>query len=816
VRIIIVDDEAEQVEALTRALQGNGSVLPRGTSVVTACTLAEYRAAVTAEPPDIALVALNLSDGSAVDILTDSCSQSFPVLIMTNDANEQAAEQALLAGAQNYLVKSPENLATLGRTVQYAVREWHLASEYCLPKTVLLENQDRYQVLIGTSMDGFCLLSKQGRLLEVNDAYCTMTGYTREELLGMSIADLDCSETPEQVAEHLELLWDKGWDRFESRHRSRQGGVKEVEISTAYRPERGEFICFVRDVSQRRQDEERIGHLNRVLRTMRSVDQLILRERYPGRLIREICHLLVEQDAYPGTLAILLDAQGLPLDYASAGKGKKFGQVGRMLDNGLLPSCCLVEGHQQGVFFPGAENPECSCCPRSAECALDQTMCVALRCDGTRYGYLSVAVLQGQLIDADEAALFSAMADDVSYALYGMAQRSALVRMQQERDGLEAELRQSQKMEAIGQLAGGIAHDFNNMLSVILGFSQIGLSMLEPDDPLYINLQQIDVAGRRCADLTRQLLAFSRKQVAQPSVLNLNDAVSALSATLGRLVGEDLKILLQPGRDLWNVCIDPAQLEQILANLVQNARDAMAGSGVITIACANVPFAMQGDRPFKLPPGEYVRISVEDSGCGIDQATRERIFEPFFSTKEKGLGTGLGLSTVYGIVDQNEGAMTVQSAPGQGTRISIFLPRVLAETEPRAGTALRRRTLAGTETLLVVEDEAQILQLAKNVLEQHGYRVLPASAAEEACEISRAFPDKIDLLLTDIMLPCMNGRELQQHLKAYRPEIRTLFMSGYPGESIGHRGVIDSGVEFLAKPFTIQALLGKVRAVLDS
>jgi PAS domain S-box-containing protein len=811
-----VDDEPEHVEAITRALQGSNAVLPQGTTVLTACTLEEYRAAVAAEPPDIALIALNLSDGSAVAILTDSCSQSFPVLVMTNDANEQAAEQALMAGAQNYLVKSPESLAGLGRTVQYAVREWHLVSKYGLPEAVLRENQDRYQALIGTSLDGFCLVSKKGRLLEVNNAYCAMTGYTREELLGMSIRDIDDSATPEEMADHRELSWDRCWDRFESRQRTSQGRVIDVEISTAFRPERGEFICFVRNISQRKQDEAREAHLNRVLRTMRTLDPLILRERYPGRLIREICHLLVEQQAYPGALAILIDAQGLPLDYASAGKGKQFGQVGRMLDEGLLSSCCLAEHLQEKVFYPGAGNPECRCCARYAECALDQTMCAALRSDGTLYGYLSVALLQGQVVPDDEVALFGGLAEDISFALYGMAQRNALVRMQQERDGLEAELRQSQKMEAIGQLAGGIAHDFNNMLSVILGFSQIGLSMLEPDDPLYINLQQIDVAGRRSADLTRQLLAFSRKQVAQPAVLNLNDAVSALRPTLNRLVGEDLKILLQPGRELWNVCIDPAQLEQILSNLVQNAGDATAGAGVITIACVNVPFAMQGDRPFKLPPGEYVRISVEDSGCGMDQATRERIFEPFFSTKEKGRGTGLGLSTVYGIVDQNEGAMTVQSAPGQGTRISIFLPRVLAETEPRAGSALRRRTLAGTETLLVVEDEAQILQLAKNVLEQHGYRVLAASAAEEAREISRAFPDQIDLLLTDIVLPSMNGRELQQVLKSHRPEMRTLFMSGYPGESIGHRGVLDNGVEFLAKPFTIQALLGKVRAVLDT
>jgi signal transduction histidine kinase len=381
---------------------------------------------------------------------------------------------------------------------------------------------------------------------------------------------------------------------------------------------------------------------------------------------------------------------------------------------------------------------------------------------------------------------------------------------------LEEQFRQAQKMEAVGRLAGGVAHDFNNMLNVILGYADLALTRVDPGDPLAHALQEIQKAGHRSADLTRQLLAFSRKQIVAPKVLNLNKGIEDQLKMMDRLIGEEIRIDFLPAGDLWNVRIDPSQVSQIVANLSVNARDAIAGVGTITIETANVIVdeAYCREHPY-VEPGEYAMASFTDTGAGMDEATRERIFEPFFTTKGEGKGTGLGMSTVYGIVKQNGGFVHVYSEPGQGTTIRVHFPRVQGETENLVEKE-EEGSIGGTETVLIVEDEEQILLLSRRILERFGYRVLAAGTPEEALRLAEEQEGDIHLLLTDVILPEMNGKELEERIEAVRPGIRTLFMSGYTADAIARRGILEKGLDFLQKPFTLTSLGRKVRQVLDS
>ncbi|MFH1887148.1 MAG: PAS domain S-box protein [Pseudomonadota bacterium] len=380
----------------------------------------------------------------------------------------------------------------------------------------------------------------------------------------------------------------------------------------------------------------------------------------------------------------------------------------------------------------------------------------------------------------------------------------------------EEQLRQAQKMEAVGRLAGGVAHDFNNMLNIILGYAEMAMENLPPDSEIREDIQEIEHAAMRSADLTRQLLAFSRKQIVEPRVVNINRVLEEQWKMLSRLIGEDIRMEFHPGPDLWNVCMDPSQMDQILANLSVNARDAIAGVGAVTIETENVVLDETfSSKHLEAVPGEYVMIAFSDTGTGMDEATVERIFEPFFTTKERDRGTGLGLSTVYGIVKQNKGVVHVYSEPGLGTTFTMYFPRFQGEA-PEAKPPVETKTLGGTETVLVVEDQDQVLNLAKSALSMRGYKVLAARTPGEALELAQAHEGAIHLLLTDVIMPSMNGKELAELLSAREPGLKTLFMSGYTANVIAHHGVLDEGIQFLQKPFSIHGLTAKVRNVLDS
>ncbi len=384
---------------------------------------------------------------------------------------------------------------------------------------------------------------------------------------------------------------------------------------------------------------------------------------------------------------------------------------------------------------------------------------------------------------------------------------------------LETELRQAQKMESVGRLAGGVAHDFNNMLGVILGHVEFALAQIDAAQPLHADLEEIRKAAVRSADLTRQLLAFARKQTVAPKVLDLNETVAGMLKMVHRLIGEDIDVRWRPEPNLWPVKVDPSQIDQILANLCVNARDAIAGVGKVTIGTGQSTFTEDYcvDHPGFLA-GDYVLLAVSDDGGGMDRDMLAHLFEPFLTTKAMGQGTGLGLSTIYGIVKQNDGFINVYSEPNHGTTFKIYLPRhgTAAEPAPPAGAGAISTAPRGHETILLVEDEPGILTLTKRMLEQHGYTVLAAGTPGEALRLAKEHPGEIQLVITDVVMPEMNGRVLARSLLSLYPHLKRLFMSGYPADVIAHRGVLDQGVQFIEKPFSTESLAGKVRDALDA
>jgi PAS domain S-box-containing protein len=390
-------------------------------------------------------------------------------------------------------------------------------------------------------------------------------------------------------------------------------------------------------------------------------------------------------------------------------------------------------------------------------------------------------------------------------------------RVEAEKEKLQTQLTQAQKMESVGRLAGGVAHDFNNMLQAILGHAALALQGLPADSPLRESLSEIQKAAQRSADLTRQLLAFARKQTVAPKALDLNATVEGLLKLLRRLIGEDINLAWKPGRKLWPVKLDPSQVDQILANLCVNARDAIADVGEITIETNNTVLDEEYCvRHAGFVPGDYVLLVVRDDGCGMDAETVSHLFEPFFTTKEMGKGTGLGLATVYGAVKQNDGFIDVYSEPGKGSTFKIYFPRYKTDSIEVPVENQRQPVRRGTETILLVEDEEMILKLGHRILVGLGYTVLVANNPNKAIRLVEEHAGRIHLLITDVVMPEINGRELFQRISSLKPSIKCLYMSGYTADVIAHHGILEEGTLFIWKPFMMDSLAEKIREALES
>jgi PAS domain S-box-containing protein len=624
------------------------------------------------------------------------------------------------------------------------------------------ESLTLFRALLDRTNDSIEVVDPEtGRFLDVNEQACRAHGYTREEYLALRVPQIDPLMAARPWEETREELRHWGSRVIESLHRRKDGSLFPVEVNVNYiRLDRDYLVAVVRDVTERKRAERALVESHSLL------------------------NAIVEGTS---DAVFVKDLQGRYLMINSA--GARF--LGKPVDE-------VIGKDDRALFTPDtAQNMQAS--DRRVMASgewqmLEETATAA----GVTRTFLST---KGVYRDAQGKAI----------GLIGISRDITELKR------LEAQLRQSQKLEAVGRLAGGIAHDFNNLLTVINGFSEMVAGRLQTDDPSRELLVEIQKAGERAASLTSQLLVFSRRRVLQPQVVSLDSLLGELLKLLKRLIGEDIELALVPDSALGRAKVDPGQFEQAIINLAVNARDAMPQGGRLILSTHNAE--LDEDYAKRHPgvrPGRYVLVAVRDSGQGMDEATRAHLFEPFFTTKEPGRGTGLGLAMVYGFVQQSGGHIEVESELGHGTTFKVYLPRA-QETTPAPGSSPDPLEIPqGTETVLLVEDEEAVRTLTRLVLQSSGYTVLEAWDGQDAVQVAQQYPGPIHLLVTDLVMPRMSGRQLAGLLTPSRPRLRILFMSGYTDEALLRRGVLEAGVGFLQKPFNPSGLARKVREVLDA
>lgn len=636
-----------------------------------------------------------------------------------------------------------------------------LADDLAAHRRELFASEARYQDLFESVLDGVFQTGPDGRFVKVNRGMAQIFGVPRaEDLVGR--AALDFWSDPNERAAYLEeLAVRKSIGSYRSDSRRDDGTPIVVDVSSVRLegPE-GEFFGIegiIREVTDSVEAARMLGRAADEWRsTFDSMPDLVSVHDREYRILK-----------------------------ANAAMGAFFGREPAEL---VGMSC-----HQ---LYHGSD----SAC---AECPFPET----------------AGTLRTVSSEIDDPHVGVPLLMTVSPILGGEGRLEGCVHVARdlsERRRLEEQLRQSQKMEAIGRLAGGVAHDFNNMLSVIVGFTEEALAKTGPADPISKDLLEVRSAAERSANLTRQLLAFSRRQPIEPKVIELNPRLRSMEGMLSRLLGEDIGVRFELFPGLWPVRVDPSQMDQAVANLVANARDAMPAGGTLLVETGNVTLGdLEVDGDGGMPAGDYVLLAVSDDGEGMDHETVRHAFEPFFTTKGDGRGTGLGLATVYGTVRQNGGWVDVDSALGIGTTVRVYLPRHLGDAGLQPIEEAEEGAQAATETVLLVEDEQQVRRLVRAVLARLGYRVLEAAGPEEALALAEQHQGTIHLLLTDVVMPVMNGKDLKERIRALLPGIKVLYMSGYAADVIAGRGVVDGGAELLEKPFSPEELGRKVREVLD-
>jgi two-component system, cell cycle sensor histidine kinase and response regulator CckA len=686
----------------------------------------------------------------------------------------------------------------------------------------LRESRHLFRNAIDYAPIGMVLVEPEGKQYKTNKAFSEMTGYSEKELLEMNFQRIthpdDYAAGSNAVRQLIEGKIESA--SLETRCLKKNGNVIDIYLTISLlRSSSGSpsyLLKQVQDITARKQAEQRIEHLNRVLRAMRDVNQLIIRESDPQTLIQEASRLLVDNRGYAFALIVLTDENGRLQSWAGSGAASSSETIIATLERQGAPPCYDIIRSVEGVITIDDRSGVCKKCPIVRDCTKAPSLGVRLRHENTNFGCIIAALDQDMSVDDEECTLFFEMAEDIAFALNFIRMEADRELSERKREKLEHQLLQTHKMESIGRLAGGVAHDYNNMLSVIIGYTELAMEKIGPEEPMYEDLKEVLAAAERSTQITKQLLAFARQQTIAPELLDLNDTVEGMLKMLRRLIGEDIDFSWQPEIEVWPVKIDPTQINQILANLCVNARDAITDVGKVTIETQNVSFDKDycADHAGFLP-GDYVMLAVSDDGSGMTPETLDKAFEPFFTTKVPTRGTGLGLATVYGIVKQNNGFLNIYSEPEKGTTIKVYLPRHSGETVRVHRESPADIPLGRGETVLLVEDDGSILKLAQTILEKLGYTVLPATSPTEAKNLAAEHAGDIDLLITDVVMPEMNGRELSEHLHAQYPELETLYMSGYTANVIAHRGVLEEGVSFIPKPLSIKDLGVKVRQVLD-
>lgn len=624
----------------------------------------------------------------------------------------------------------------------------------------LRQSEERYKKLFQDHKAIKLLIDpKDGRIADANRAAVEFYGWSHEELTQMFIHQINTLPV-EAVKERIAEVQAQKRVHFEFQHRRADGSVRDVEVYSSRIDVNGRpyLHSIIHDVTARKQMEAERA------RWLTAIEQA-------------------------GEAVLITDAEGV-MEYVNPAFETVTGYA-REEAIGRTPAI-LKSGLQDEAFY--------------------QDMWATLKA-GKKWSGRMVNKRKDGTLYTEEITI-----SPVKDAQGNIVNYVGVMRDISEKLRLEQQFFQAQKMESVGRLAGGVAHDFNNSLTIILGFADLALREVPPESAAAAYVHEIIQAAERSAAITRQLLAFARKQIIEPVVMDLNSSVEGTLKMLRRLIGEDIELVWKPGEDLWKIKMDPGQLDQILANLCVNAKDAIGGVGTITIETKNVTInEMYCATHVECLPGDYVLLMISDSGCGMDAETLSKIFEPFFTTKEIGKGTGLGLSTVYGIVRQNQGFINVYSEPGRGTTFKIYIPRV-PETEGLVSSPRTREEASRGkgETILLVEDDPVLLEMTEIMLRQLHYTVLTAPNPSAALSLAREHRGPIDLLMTDVVMPEMNGKELALKVRSYRPDIKVLFMSGHTADVIGRHGVLDPGVSFLQKPFVYKELAERIRRVLEN
>ncbi|MGO9481815.1 MAG: PAS domain S-box protein [Candidatus Kryptoniota bacterium] len=659
-------------------------------------------------------------------------------------------------------IKNQLRFANAGLNKEIALQEETLLEKESAAEA-LLDSERRYRRLFESAKDGILILDGHtGKVVDVNPFLLNLLGYSHDALCGKHIWEIGLLKDIAASKEAFRTLQENEFIRYDDLPlETSEGKAISVEfVSNVYFVDHAKVIqCNIRDITARKRNEDSAETEHK--RLMSAIEQ--------------VAESVVITDAN-GNIQFVNPAFEEVTGYSRV---EAIGQNPRILKS----------GEQDKLFYRNLWETISGGRTWSGRI-------VNRRKDGTIY---------------TEEATISPVRDSSGRIVNYVAVKREIT----DELRMSAQIQQSQKMEAVGILAGGVAHDYNNMLGVILGYTERALKKVDATHPLHDDLEAIYKAAKHSADITRQLLTFARKQTIVPIVLDLNQNVENMLVMIQRLIGEDIQLSWLPEDGLWPIKMDPIQFDQILANLCVNARDAISGVGKVTLEARNLIF----DEDYcahhaGITAGEYVLLAVSDNGSGMDKHTLDQIFEPFFTSKDVGQGTGLGLSIVYGIVKQNNGFISVRSEPGEGTTFSVYLPRYPGQLLDDRREMTEEIPFGRGETVMIVEDEPSLLTMARIILEDLGYRVLAASTPGEAIKLAEENADKIQLAITDVIMPDMNGRELAEKLQSLYPSLRILFMSGYTSDAIARRDVLDEGVNFIQKPFSTKDLAFRVREAL--
>ena len=797
--ILVVEDDRNSLEFLATLLAEAGYRVRPADSGELALR------SVAARTPALILLDVRLPGIDGIEVCrrlkADSATRDVPVLFISARHENDLKVKALEAGGVDYVTKPfspPEILARIKNHVRMHRLQVDLAEKSAaLAKEVevrrqaeaelerhraslerqvaertaeLRQSEELFRTVFEQAAVGIAQLSQDGAFLQVNTKFCRIVGYRKEEFSDLTFRDITHPDDLHLDEAHVARVIAGEIDAFEIEKRYVRKDGRPVWIrlySNVVRDEAGGVkyaVAVVTDISLRKEAEQALQESEEKFRT----------------LVETISDVIFE-----------VDAQGTIIYVSPVGARIWGGGLGDVVGRNFMELVHLEDREQLARRFvelaQGVERPMVyRFVDATGRVLWGRSHSTPIWKDGRFAG------ARGTLMDIT-------------------AQKEA----EAEREQLQEKLAQARKMESVGRLAGGVAHDFNNMLGVILGHTEMAREAMDPSDSICEDLEEIRRAAERSADLTRQLLAYARKQPIAPRVLDLNATVAGMLRMLQRLIGEDIRLAWTPGADLWPLRMDPSQVDQILANLCLNARDAIDGGGTISIETDNETLdAAFCERNPGFAPGAYVRLTVRDDGRGMDEGTLANLFEPFFTTKEVGQGTGLGLATLYGIVKQNDGFVTARSAPGQGAVFHIYLPRHAPGPGASPPAESPAPPVRGRETILLVEDEPAILKMTAMMLERLGYEVLTAAAPDDAVRLAEGRSGGIDLLMTDVVMPGMNGRELALKLERRHPKLRCLFMSGYTADVMARHGILEQGLHIIQKPFSKSALAAKVREVM--